>query len=125
MGSGTGGGFSGGASLAANVARLAGKYEFNKLSGKFGVSGEGKSRVIVSDNPTATAQSFFKDLSAGGKVSEVSKGKIAIFSDKSTVFFRETSSSGGPAVNIKLTGLQGQRYKIHFEPTGWTKGKDK
>jgi hypothetical protein len=125
MGSGTGGGFSGGASLAANIARLGGKYEFNKQSGKFGVSGVGKSRVIVSDNPKATAQALFKDLSAGGKVSKIDKGKIAIFSDKSTVFFRETSSSGGPAVNIKITGGQGQRYKIHFEPIGWTKGKDK
>ncbi|NBR64909.1 MAG: hypothetical protein EBS85_03515 [Micrococcales bacterium] len=125
MGSGTGGGFSGGASLGANVARLAGKYGFNQQSGKFGVSGEGKSRVIVSDNPTATAQAFFKDLSAGGKVSNTGKGKVAIFSDKSSVFFRETSSSGGPAVNIKITGSQAQRYKIHFEPTGWIKGKDK
>ncbi len=121
MGSGPGGGYRNSPTLHSNIQSKKNKYGFSAKANKFGVTGHGKSRTIVSDNPDETAKQFFKDLGAGGEVSEKQGGYISIFKDGSTVFYRPTSSSGSPAVNIKLKGANGIRYKIHFEPTGWAK----
>ena len=126
MGAGSGGGPSiKGPSLQANIARLQHKFTFSNKAGKFGVSGSGRARVIVSENPKATARQFFESLSIGSVKTKGAGWELGKFSDGSAVFFRPISKSGGPAVNIKVKGSKPIRYKVHFEQTGWVNQGDK
>ncbi len=132
MGAGSGGGYANlGPSLQGNVQAVVNKYPYNSHSGLFGVKGNGSARVIISDNPPATAKAFFKDLSKGGMTSTVSKSdqkgmKITKFIDGSSVSYRPNSKSGSPSVNLLITtGSKNQNYKIHFEQTGWMPKKEK
>jgi hypothetical protein len=132
MGAGSGGGYASlGPSLLGNVQSVVNKYPYSSHSGLFGVKGNGSARVIVSDNPSTTAQAFFKDLSKGGSTSSVAKTdpkgmKMTKFIDGSSVTYRPNSKSGSPSVNLLITsGSKYQNYKIHFEQTGWMPKKDK
>ena len=128
MGAKLGGGPSySGPSLKGNIAANSSNFPFNKTSGLFGKPGKGKSRVIESTDPDATAKDFFTKLSKGAKITQKGGGTlVGNFGDGSSVFYRPNSKSGGPAVNIKIKppanasqkSEKPQRYKIHFEPIG-------
>ena len=104
--------------LNANLERLAERFPTSP-TGNFGKRGNGRSRVIFSDDPTATAESFFATASHGGRKSALpnGRGRIATYDDGSRVVFRPTSSDGSPVVELFLrTPAGGDRtQKVHFE----------
>jgi len=127
MGAGHGGGYSespsSGAAFRENIKDLAKKFPLDH-DGRFGKPGRGRAQVVVSGDPAATAKEFYKKLGAGGREQILPNGKggITWFDDGSRVVYRPVSSSdGSPAVDITITGSDGDQYKIHFQPTGFNR----
>ena len=107
-----------GSSIDGNYLKVQDKYPL-RAGGNLG-EGTGKSGFNNwhSDNPMEDAMEMFSNLSSGGETSfsDNNHGIISKFADKSNVMFRpHSSTTGGPAVDIKITnsGLL-RKQRIHF-----------
>lgn len=126
MGGGRGGGYSSNSTgVHNNSSELLGAYPITK-SGYFGVAGEGKVRIISSDNPTIEGKKFFDIASKGGKVTKLVyengpragqvKGYKTSFPNGDFVTFRpSTKTSKNPGVQLTVSAGQFKSQKIHFE----------
>lgn len=123
MGSRSGGGAtsspSSSSTVADNIETLLDEHPLTP-GGYFGVKGK-NTRVIASDNPKATADSFWKKLSRGGRADPLPNGKgdRVRFDDGSIAVYRVVSrSKGSPAVEISVESSNGRKIaayqKIHF-----------
>ena len=126
MGKGFHGGFYGTAgssssphTFADNLASLEKKYPLSD-SGYFGPKGDGRSfvRHLLSDNPIATANDFYKtatkNYASEKKIGD--KGMVANMRDGTSVSIRKThSSDGSPVVEINiLSPGRVKKQKIHL-----------
>ncbi len=121
MGAGSGGGYASSPSSAAafqrNIERLASRFPRDQ-QGRFGKPGRRPGvQIVRTPDPGKTAKQFYGTLGAGGveKPLPGGKGWRRRFDDGSSVVYRPSSKSGSPAVEITVTGANGDRYKIHFE----------
>ena len=124
MGKGRAGGISGtrGAnpppSVRDNIPKLEQEFPMTP-AGWFGRKSDNNTptRVVESANPEETAERFWELASEGAKtVEQKGPGMKATFDDGSTVFYRESSKSGSPAINIGNPGGGiPKSQKIHFE----------
>ena len=118
MGHASNGGYASQGSLAGNIAKLAQSLQTDK-SGRLGVKGKNKIRLIVAKDPPKAAKDVYSALKVGGIESKLDtgKGKQAVFKDDSRVVYRPVSSSdGSPVVEIFVSQPNGVSYKIHFVP---------
>ena len=75
--------------------------------------------VIESENPLKTAKEFYDKIAFGGFDEAKGEGKIrTTLRDKTVIFFRVSSRSGGPAVDINIKASKEPTkivsQKIHF-----------
>lgn len=126
MGGGRGGGYSSNnKGVHNNSSELAGAFPVTK-SGFFGVPGNGKARIVLSDNPKLDGKKFFDIASKGGTVTKVFfengpkagqlKGYKATFPNGDFVTFRpSTKTSKNPGVQLTISAGPFKSQKIHFE----------
>lgn len=113
-------------SLSENLPSLTEHYSLsNGYFGSKGNSNDNSIRHISSEDPSATAQSFYDSIAHGGyeryiydKNGNV-KGAVTKLSDGTMITWRETSSSdGSPAIDINIDGSNSssgiKTQKIHF-----------
>ena len=127
MGAGPGGGYAlgkTGTNQAADNHKVAAARFGTSRHGWLGNPGkQSHVQVITSDNPLETATELFSVLSKGGLIKDLPgrKGKVALFAPESpngkisAFTLRIKSSQNDPAVDIKIVGPSGVKYKIHFE----------
>lgn len=113
--------------IAENILLVASVYKYkNGLFGERGQGGTSEIRIIVSEDPKATAKDFYDRFTYGGIEKNLYykdgtlKGKRATLADGSTMNWRKVSSSAdkSPAVDIDVERSNDHgdlvTQKIHF-----------
>jgi hypothetical protein len=127
VGAGHGGGYAlgkSGSNQAIDNHKIAASKFGTSRNGWLGSPGkQSHVQVIKSESPLDTALELFSTLSKGGAINKLpgNKGRVATFAPdtpggKGSAFtLRIKSSKNDPVVDIKITGSNGMKYKIHFE----------
>lgn len=109
-------------SVGQNIMIASSSFPYkNGYFGSSSPSTGSKTRNIKSDNPQATAKTFYNKIALGGIEKSYNNGKVHVtkMADGTQITFRETSNSDGTPVcdiNIKHSSHTGgiKQQKIHF-----------